>query len=538
MSKKQKNLHNFFQIQAGKSIHRKYFIYEPEHYRARFDTQPDANDKFVIRKSGLQLYVRPFSSELARAETETVSGDLVDLTDDLPERSLPSNSSKEFVPPHYCPFVFEARTLSITAANIPIPVHKSNLQKAIRRGKREAALFSAWSMLHLDRMELLRRLPIIMVEDVTLFDRFPVLVWLMMATASPSSSSSSSSIEQYYNMTEHDVRSILAMIQYLAEQQSISFCAMFHDKEVLSQQQVFDVETINGSIHAVNECKSSESRTQNGEKEERERFTIWEIDRERGEELSSVIDQTVPIDNLGNTGSIDYRHLSHEEMELRIANLLSNQCEATLPARSAQIDCLLALFYRVKYGGMSGDMDLLAEAIEQLRLSNLKVETMPISKCLLWQSEPCNLELSLRPCYLLEEALDYHPLPQLTSRVHGKVQQMFDSTAMTSTNQSTVLSLLPDNVRNSTGTGITPELIQRLIWCIDSAPNIRRPRSFRIRQDLLSGENSLTWKKYIAPVLQRERRRLLEMYTSNTFSATQITNYFQHSDQHNARPKR
>ena len=61
------------------------------------------------------------------------------------------------------------------------PLQKSNLQKAIRRGELSSALASATWLWINDPLALYRRLPIIMVEDVKLFDFLSTIVWWMMA---------------------------------------------------------------------------------------------------------------------------------------------------------------------------------------------------------------------------------------------------------------------------------------------------------------------------------------------------------------------
>jgi hypothetical protein len=84
------------------------------------------------------------------------------------------------------------------------PLLKSNLQKAIRRCETDVALQTAILLLQRDPMEMLRRLPIIAVEDVSLIDSFPVMVWLMMAGAS-------------YRLTTHDIDTVLHIVWTLSE---------------------------------------------------------------------------------------------------------------------------------------------------------------------------------------------------------------------------------------------------------------------------------------------------------------------------------
>jgi hypothetical protein len=68
--------------------------------------------------------------------------------------------------------------------NYHIPLLKSNLQKAIRRRERNAALRTAWWLLCYEPTELLRRLPVIICEDTQIEERtFLELIWLMAATS-------------------------------------------------------------------------------------------------------------------------------------------------------------------------------------------------------------------------------------------------------------------------------------------------------------------------------------------------------------------
>ncbi|RUS30067.1 hypothetical protein BC938DRAFT_479884, partial [Jimgerdemannia flammicorona] len=84
-----------------------------------------------------------------------------------------------------------------TGKYMNVPLLKSHLQKCARRQRGELAMRTAWEMMKIggsgkgggdrgkvDGMgELLRRLPIVIVEDVTLHAALPILVWLMAAHA-------------------------------------------------------------------------------------------------------------------------------------------------------------------------------------------------------------------------------------------------------------------------------------------------------------------------------------------------------------------
>jgi len=58
---------------------------------------------------------------------------------------------------------------------------KSHLQKAIRRSQSHLALKTAYHLFGLDVTQLLRRLAIIMIEDVYLMESFSTLIWLTAA---------------------------------------------------------------------------------------------------------------------------------------------------------------------------------------------------------------------------------------------------------------------------------------------------------------------------------------------------------------------
>jgi len=70
----------------------------------------------------------------------------------------------------------------------PKPAHhyhtgllKSALQKAIRRSLSLTALHLGWQFLCQDAQQLLRRLPIIILEDVCLHPNFPLIIWLLIS---------------------------------------------------------------------------------------------------------------------------------------------------------------------------------------------------------------------------------------------------------------------------------------------------------------------------------------------------------------------
>lgn len=56
---------------------------------------------------------------------------------------------------------------------------QSHLQKAVRRKKKRASVFTADLLLELNPLKLLRRLPIVMIEDSFGHQSFPTVIWLM-----------------------------------------------------------------------------------------------------------------------------------------------------------------------------------------------------------------------------------------------------------------------------------------------------------------------------------------------------------------------
>jgi len=134
----QRKLDSFFNITINHNErNKKCFIYEPENYKAFFTTKPLNSDTFISNKSGVKLYYR-------------------------------HQKPKEIPIP-------------IINVDFPIPLLKSNLQKAIRRCDNDIAIQTSLAILQTKPMELLRRLPIIYIEDVCLLDSYPIVIWLMMA---------------------------------------------------------------------------------------------------------------------------------------------------------------------------------------------------------------------------------------------------------------------------------------------------------------------------------------------------------------------
>lgn len=180
----QLNLNKFFIITHTVTNKKKYFIYIPHEKRAIYTNKTEAEDKFVIKKCGLHLYIR-----------------------EKTERT------------RWNPTVLD---------NINIPLIKSNLQKAVRRKDFDIACQSLLYLLEKDKISVLRRLPIIMIEDTVLFDKIEIIVWLMIAN-------------KEYLLREDDIEILLLILKNMIETKSY-----------------FDYESINDVINPMNDINIEE----------------------------------------------------------------------------------------------------------------------------------------------------------------------------------------------------------------------------------------------------------------------------------------
>ena len=159
----QKKLETFFKIVINHDQRvNKCFIYDPDNYKAFFVSNPIDTDKYIVNKLGIKLYYRS------------------------------SSKTKVILLP-------ELRGLN----DYSVPLLKSNLQKAIRRCENEIAIKTCLAILQKEPLELLRRLPIIYIEDVCLMDSYTIIVWLMMAD------------KDYEKLTNVDIDIILNIVNSL-----------------------------------------------------------------------------------------------------------------------------------------------------------------------------------------------------------------------------------------------------------------------------------------------------------------------------------
>lgn len=225
-----------------------------------------------------------------------------------------------------------------------VPLLKSHLQKAIRRHNTASALSTAYSMILYDRSALLRRLPIIAIEDVDLIPGTAIIVWLMMAGES-------------YKWSEQDIRNVLGYVLRLCQ-------------------------------------------------------------------TSAYLVRT------GSEVSMSHSVLSTIQQPMR--------------------DELLALFYRIKWGGTDGDMKMLNDAIQTYYTKNLVFRCGPQ----IYEGPmPEPLELNLDNPYFLLDAIDFHCFPRMIKRI-------------------------------SSITCVPNQRVKELIWICHSALNLRKPHVMRRAEEL------------------------------------------------------
>ena len=98
----------------------------------------------------------------------------------------------------------------LVESNFNMSLVKSNLQKSIRRQQHEVALQSTMEMIisgnHID---LLRRLTIITIEDVSINKYYSIIVWLYVASSNG------------YKLTKHDVNIIYSYVIHLCNINSV-----------------------------------------------------------------------------------------------------------------------------------------------------------------------------------------------------------------------------------------------------------------------------------------------------------------------------
>ena len=115
------------------------------------------------------------------------------------------------------------------------------------------------------------------------------------------------------------------------------------------------------------------------------------------------------------------------------------------------IDEILAAFYRMQYGGMHCDMQLVTNAIKQQMNASIdtpyavRLKTCQINNNILYR----HLVLTLNPEEFIQEAIDFHPYPWIIKKIYSNISQ-------------------------KTGDVITHDAIKLYIWQVESCLNVRK----------------------------------------------------------------
>lgn len=334
------SLDSFFQIQYRASEKKQYFIYNG--VDAHFANSVQPNDQFVVSRLGVKLFVRNSKTP--------------DSAPDLPQIQCGQECEQEI------PLRSE------------IPLMKSNLQKAVRRRNAVAALTSAAAMqLSPNAVELVRRIPIIMVEDVCVSRYIVPIVWFLVA-------------DKAYTLSLNDKWLLLEAVYEMCR------CKTWYEYELFTASSTI-VEPY--SVAAIQE---------------------------------------------------KYADLD-------------------------QFDVLMALHLRSMYGGMPVDIVMLNNTIEYY------ISNHPMVPPAIGDYERLEVRRAIASILseagkvkVLEAAIDFHPFPKLL-RLLAKITELDENT------------------------------IHELIWCVESAVNVRKPRTLiaaeraAATEDWRKIERSLSWAR-------------------------------------------
>lgn len=195
----QSKLDNFFKKTSAPK-RKKYFVYDNEQKIAYFTSELLSEDYVYLSShckglSSIDLYYKP---------------------------NLSISACRE-------PFDFSIILKECEFYKDKVPLLKSNLQKAIRRSQKDIAIKTMLYLLAIDKTALFRRLPIIMIEDVALFDSMNILVWFMIALpkAEPVCFSKQKLSSENYILTNNDVSILINIVSNLCD------CLLFYDYDLM-----------------------------------------------------------------------------------------------------------------------------------------------------------------------------------------------------------------------------------------------------------------------------------------------------------------
>ena len=117
-----------------------------------------------------------------------------------------------------------------------VPLLKSHLQKCIRRQLTNKAIQTAWHLIKMDFNSFIRRLPIIMLEDVRLHYSISLLIWLMVATS------------KGYCPTQTQIEWVLGVVSYLCSENQYDCFKENYENIKNTSMMIKKIETLKGLI--------------------------------------------------------------------------------------------------------------------------------------------------------------------------------------------------------------------------------------------------------------------------------------------------
>lgn len=171
---------------------------EIDEFLSKIEKQP-ASTPLLLVWMELPSY---FVLDGIRAYTSFEGPEDIYFTGQVKPKGYPSGSviNVVSVQPLEPPHIF---TTTLPKKNIP--VYKSNLQKCVRRRLADRAIRTAYAMMSADAPDLLRRIPIIMIEDVLPHPSLVPLIWWMMATT------------KGYQLSDAEVSHILGVVYMMCQ---------------------------------------------------------------------------------------------------------------------------------------------------------------------------------------------------------------------------------------------------------------------------------------------------------------------------------
>ncbi len=182
----------------------------------------------------------------------------------------------------------------------------------------------------------------------------------------------------------------------------------------------------------------------------------------------------------------EYFDCTGEADETTMTITRANSHKNIVDSNIDNMDDVLALFYRIEYGGMKCDKTLFQNAIEyhtNLYLTTPTSIEMKINN-LDKNIVRCHIVLSLNSDLFIQEAIDFHPYPWIVKKIYSNI-----------------------NVGVHVQDKISHDAIKLYIWQVESSFNVRKNWSVSRSQDIAKDR----WWKKIALELRGLRSYIVHL---------------------------